>query len=102
MAQLDGDAGIAPFGDADRAARYHLLARLDAERPKPRHQARPAIVMIDDRTNDPYIVHLSDEQASDLYYQLQRIRNLAVQAALMDVTAEAVRTIQANVFGDYS
>ena len=61
-----------------------------------------AIVMIDHHTNDPYIVHLNDEQASDLYYQLQRIRNLSVQAALMDVTAEAVRTIQANVFGDYA
>ena len=61
-----------------------------------------AIVMIDDRTEVPYIVHLNDEQASDLYYQLQRIRNLSVQAALMDVDAEAMRTIQANVFGDYS
>ena len=61
-----------------------------------------AIVMIDDRTEGPYIVHLNDQQASDLYYQLQRIRNLAVQAALMDVNAEAMRTIQANVFGDYS
>lgn len=53
-----------------------------------------AIVMIDHRTNDPYIVHLNDEQASDLYYQLQRIRNLSVQAALMDVTAEAMRIIK--------
>ena len=61
-----------------------------------------AIVMIDDRTEVPYIVHLNDQQASDLYYQLQRIRNLSVQAALMDVNAEAMRTIQANVFGDYS
>jgi hypothetical protein len=47
-------------------------------------------------------VHLNDEQASDLYYQLQRIRNLSVQAALMDVNAEAMRKIQANVFGDFS
>lgn len=53
-----------------------------------------AIVMIDHHTNDPYIVHLNDEQASDLYYQLQRIRNLTVQAALMDVTAEAMRIIK--------
>ena len=53
-----------------------------------------AIVMIDHSTNDPYIVHLNDEQASDLYYQLQRIRNLSVQAALMDVTAEAMRIIK--------
>ena len=61
-----------------------------------------AFVMIDHRTNAPYIVHLNDEQASDLYYQLQRIRNLSVQAALMDVNAEAMRKIQANVFGDFS
>jgi hypothetical protein len=61
-----------------------------------------AIVMIDHRTNDPYIVHLNDEQASDLYYQLQRIRNLSVQAALMDVNAEAMRIIQGEVFGDFS
>ena len=53
-----------------------------------------AIVMIDHHTNDPYIVHLNDEQASDLYYPLQRIRNLTVQAALMDVTAEAMRIIK--------
>jgi len=53
-----------------------------------------AIVMIDQSTNDPYIVHLNDEQASDLYYQLQRIRNLTVQAALMDITAEAMRIIK--------
>ena len=53
-----------------------------------------AIVMIDHHSNDPYIVHLNDEQASDLYYQLQRIRNLSVQAALMDVTAEAMRIIK--------
>ena len=53
-----------------------------------------AIVMIDNRTNDPYIVHLNDEQASDLYYQLQRIRNLTVQAALMDVTAHAINIIK--------
>ena len=61
-----------------------------------------AIVMIDHHTNDPYIVHLTDEQASDLYYQLQRIRNLSVQAALMDVNAEAMRIIQGEVFGDFS
>lgn len=61
-----------------------------------------AIVLIDERTNDPYIIHMNDQQASDLYYQLQRIRNLTVQAALMDVNAEAIRTIQNNVFGDYS
>jgi hypothetical protein len=61
-----------------------------------------AIVMIDHRTNDPYIVPLNDEQASDLYYQLQRIRNLSVQAALMDVNAEAMRIIQGEVFGDFS
>ena len=61
-----------------------------------------AIVMIDHHTNDPYIVHLNDEQASDLYYQLQRIRNLSVQAALMDVNAKAMRIIQGEVFGDFS
>jgi hypothetical protein len=61
-----------------------------------------AIVMVDHHTNDPYIVHLNDQQASDLYYQLQRIRNLTVQAALMDVTAEAMRKIQGDVFGDFS
>lgn len=61
-----------------------------------------AIVMIDHHTNDPYIVHLNDQQASDLYYQLQRIRNLTVQAALMDVNAAAIRKLQADVFGDYS
>jgi hypothetical protein len=61
-----------------------------------------AIVMIDHRTEVPYIVHLNDQQASDLYYQLQRIRNLSVQAALMDVNAEAMRIIQGEVFGDYS
>ena len=55
-----------------------------------------AIVMIDHHTNDPYIIHLNDQQASDLYYQLQRIRNLTVQAALMDVTAEAMRIIQGD------
>jgi hypothetical protein len=59
-----------------------------------------AIVLVDQET--PYIVYLNQEQASDLYYQLQRIRNLTVQAALMDVNAEAMRKIQANVFGDYS
>lgn len=53
-----------------------------------------AIVMIDHNTNDPYIVHLNDEQASDLYYQLQRIRNLTVQASLMDVTAHAINIIK--------
>jgi len=61
-----------------------------------------AIVMIDHRTEVPYIVHLNDQQASDLYYQLQRIRNLSVQAALMDVNAEAMRIIQGKVFGDFS
>lgn len=61
-----------------------------------------AIVMIDHHTNDPYIIHLNDQQASDLYYQLQRIRNLTVQAALMDVNAAAIRKIQGDVFGDYS
>jgi len=59
-----------------------------------------AIVLVDQET--PYIVYLNQEQASDLYYQLQRIRNLSVQAALMDVTAEAMRKIQADVFGDFS
>ena len=59
-----------------------------------------AIVLVDQET--PYIVYLNQEQASDLYYQLQRIRNLSVQAALMDVNAEAMRKIQANVFGDFS
>lgn len=59
-----------------------------------------AIVLVDQET--PYIVYLNQEQASDLYYQLQRIRNLSVQAALMDATAEAMRKIQADVFGDFS
>jgi len=43
-----------------------------------------AIVLVDNET--AYIVHLSSEQASDLYYQLQRLRNLTVQAAFMDTT----------------
>jgi hypothetical protein len=59
-----------------------------------------AIVLVDQET--PYIVYLNQEQASDLYYQLQRIRNLSVQAALMDVNAEAMRIIQGEVFGDFS
>ena len=59
-----------------------------------------AIVLVDQET--PYIVYLNQEQASDLYYQLQRIRNLSVQAALMDVNGEAMRIIQGEVFGDFS
>jgi hypothetical protein len=51
-----------------------------------------AIVLVDNET--PYIVYLNDEQASDLYYQLQRMRNLTVQAALMDTTSHAINIIK--------
>ena len=60
------------------------------------------LIMIDRNTHDPYIVHLNDEQASNLYYQLQAIRNLTVQAALMDVNAQAITHLRNNVFGDWS
>jgi hypothetical protein len=51
-----------------------------------------AIVLVDNET--AYIVHLNSEQASDLYYQLQRLRNLTVQAALMDTTSHAINIIK--------
>ena len=51
-----------------------------------------AIVLVDNET--AYIVHLNNEQASDLYYQLQRLRNLTVQAALMDTTSHAINIIK--------
>jgi len=53
-----------------------------------------ALVILGRHPNAPYVVHLNDEQASDLYYQLQRIRNLKVQAALLDTTAHAINIIK--------